>query len=77
MSLSRPKATTFHWPGVSAGRVELTREQCRALGDRRFGVGADQILVVEKSATPGVDYITPADGSQVLNFVLRKQPSWR
>ncbi len=36
--------------------IELTREQCRKLGDRRFGVGADQILVVEKSATPGVDF---------------------
>ena len=36
--------------------LTLTREQCRVLGDRRFGVGADQILVVEKSATPGVDF---------------------
>ncbi len=36
--------------------LELTREQCQRLGDRRFGVGADQILVVEKSATPGVDF---------------------
>jgi diaminopimelate epimerase len=26
------------------------------LGDRRFGVGADQILVVEPSTTPGVDF---------------------
>ena len=36
--------------------IDLTPEQYRALGDRRFGVGADQILVVEKSATPGVDF---------------------
>ncbi|MFY9510551.1 MAG: diaminopimelate epimerase [Rubrivivax sp.] len=36
--------------------VELTAEQARHLGDRRFGVGADQILVVEKSSTPGVDF---------------------
>ena len=36
--------------------IELTPEQCRRLGDRRFGVGADQILVVEKSGTPGVDF---------------------
>ena len=36
--------------------IALTPEQCRRLGDRRFGVGADQILVVEKSATPGVDF---------------------
>ena len=28
----------------------------RRLGDRRFGVGADQILVVQKSTTPGVDF---------------------
>ncbi len=36
--------------------LALTPEQHRRLGDRRFGVGADQILVVEKSATPGVDF---------------------
>jgi diaminopimelate epimerase len=36
--------------------IELTPEQYRALGDRRFGIGADQILVVEKSDTPGVDF---------------------
>jgi diaminopimelate epimerase len=36
--------------------LELTPEQYRLLGDRRFGVGADQILVVEKSRTPEVDF---------------------
>jgi diaminopimelate epimerase len=36
--------------------VGLTAEQVRRLGDRRFGVGADQILMVERSATPGVDF---------------------
>jgi diaminopimelate epimerase len=36
--------------------LDLSAEQYRQLGDRRFGVGADQILVVEKSATPGVDF---------------------
>jgi diaminopimelate epimerase len=36
--------------------VELTADQARRLGDRRFGVGADQILVVERTATPGVDF---------------------
>lgn len=36
--------------------IELSPEQYRVLGDRRFGVGADQILVVEKSSTPGVDF---------------------
>jgi diaminopimelate epimerase len=28
----------------------------RRLGDRRWGVGADQILVVERSTTPGMDF---------------------
>jgi diaminopimelate epimerase len=36
--------------------LALTPEHFRRLGDRRFGVGADQILVVEKSTTPGVDF---------------------
>jgi diaminopimelate epimerase len=36
--------------------LELSAEQYRVLGDRCFGVGADQILVVEKSRTPGVDF---------------------
>jgi diaminopimelate epimerase len=36
--------------------LDLSPEQYRLLGDRRFGVGADQILVVEKSRTPGVDF---------------------
>jgi diaminopimelate epimerase len=36
--------------------IDLTPQQYRALGDRRFGVGADQILVVERSDTPGVDF---------------------
>ncbi len=38
------------------GSIELNAEQLRRLGDRRFGVGADQILAVERSATPGVDF---------------------
>lgn len=37
-------------------RVELTPEQIQKLGDRRFGVGADQILMVERSSTPGIDF---------------------
>ena len=36
--------------------IALSEQQYRALGDRRFGVGADQILVVEPSSTPGVDF---------------------
>jgi diaminopimelate epimerase len=36
--------------------LSLSREQLQRLGDRRFGVGADQILVVERATTPGVDF---------------------
>ena len=34
----------------------LSAAQLRQLGDRRFGVGCDQILVIEKSSTPDVDF---------------------
>jgi len=40
----------------------------RLLGDRHFGVGCDQILVVEKPTQPGVDFryrIYNADGGEV------------
>jgi diaminopimelate epimerase len=49
-------------------RIDFTPEQWKQLGDRRFGVGADQMLVVEKSQTPGVDFryrIFNADGGEV------------
>ena len=36
--------------------LDLDAAQLRRLGDRRFGVGADQILIVEPSAAPGVDF---------------------
>jgi diaminopimelate epimerase len=36
--------------------IELSAEQVRRLGDRRFGIGADQILVVEPSNVPGIDF---------------------
>jgi len=36
--------------------IELSAQQVQRLGDRRFGVGADQVLVVERSSTPGVDF---------------------
>ena len=45
--------------------IELTPELARHLGDRHFGVGCDQILVVEKPTQPGVDFryrIFNADG---------------
>jgi diaminopimelate epimerase len=36
--------------------LALGPEEMRRLGDRRFGVGADQILVVAPPTTPGVDF---------------------
>jgi len=36
--------------------IELSAAQVRRLGDRRFGVGADQILLVEPPLRPGVDF---------------------
>lgn len=41
---------------ATRGAIALTPDQLRRLGDRRFGVGADQILQVERSSTPGVDF---------------------
>jgi diaminopimelate epimerase len=48
--------------------VALTPAQLRALGDRHFGVGCDQILLVERAARPEVDFryrIFNADGGEV------------
>ncbi|BAO27969.1 diaminopimelate epimerase [Sulfuritalea hydrogenivorans] len=45
-----------------------TPEQARWLADRHFGIGCDQLLVVEKTDTPGVDFryrIFNADGGEV------------
>ena len=36
--------------------LTLDADALRRLGDRRFGIGADQLLVVERSATPGIDF---------------------
>jgi diaminopimelate epimerase len=41
---------------ATRGPIELTPAQLQKLGDRRFGVGADQILAVEPSGTPGIDF---------------------
>lgn len=46
----------------------LSSEQIRHLADRQFGVGADQVLVVERATLPGVDFryrIFNADGGEV------------
>jgi diaminopimelate epimerase len=48
--------------------VALTAAQLRRLADRRFGVGADQVLLVERAQQPGVDFryrIFNADGGEV------------
>ena len=49
-------------------QLRLTPEQLRLLADRHFGVGCDQILLVEKSQNPDVDFryrIFNADGGEV------------
>lgn len=49
-------------------RVDLTPGQVRFLADRHFGVGCDQLLVVERAQQPGVDFryrIFNADGGEV------------
>jgi len=66
-------------------RYGLSAAQYRFLADRHFGVGADQILSVRASPTPGIDFsyvIHNADGGEVehcgngarcfLSFVRRQ-----
>ncbi|WP_374336627.1 diaminopimelate epimerase [Methyloversatilis sp.] len=49
-------------------RVDLTPDQVRFLADRHFGIGCDQLLVVERARQPGIDFryrIFNADGGEV------------
>ncbi|MDR1709739.1 MAG: diaminopimelate epimerase [Candidatus Accumulibacter sp.] len=49
-------------------RVSLTSERVRFLADRHFGIGCDQLLLVEKAGRPEVDFryrIFNADGGEV------------
>ncbi|HEX8788948.1 MAG TPA: diaminopimelate epimerase [Telluria sp.] len=49
-------------------RIDLSPEQWRRLADRRFGIGADQILIVERPVEPGCDFryrIFNNDGGEV------------
>ena len=49
-------------------QVSLSPEQLVYLADRHFGVGCDQILLVEKPSQPGIDFryrIFNADGGEV------------
>ncbi len=48
--------------------VALTSEQVRFIADRHFGVGCDQLLLVERARSSGVDFsyrIYNADGGEV------------
>ncbi len=48
--------------------IDFSADQWRRLADRRFGIGADQILVVEKADDPAIDFcyrIFNADGGEV------------
>jgi len=49
-------------------QIDFSPAQWQALADRRFGVGADQMLVVEKSTQAGCDFryrIFNSDGGEV------------
>ena len=49
-------------------KIDLAPTQLRALADRHFGVGCDQILLVEAARIPGADFryrIFNADGGEV------------
>lgn len=49
-------------------RVELSPEQLRRIADRHFGIGCDQILLVEAPTRPNADFryrIFNADGGEV------------
>ena len=50
------------------GQLGLSPAHYRLLGDRHFGVGADQILTVRPAPAPGIDFeylIHNADGTEV------------
>ena len=48
--------------------ISLTNAQIKQIADRHFGVGCDQLLIVEKSSNPSADFryrIFNADGGEV------------
>lgn len=48
--------------------IDMTPERARALADRHFGIGADQVLIVEAPSHPEADFryrIFNADGGEV------------
>ena len=49
-------------------QINLTNEQIRFIADRHFGIGCDQVLLIEAADSPDVDFIYRifnADGSEV------------
>ncbi len=73
----RIRFTKMHGLGNDFVVIDATREpvaldavQVRRLADRRFGVGCDQVLIVEPARTPDTDFryrIFNADGGEVEN----------
>ena len=71
----RLKFTKMHGLGndfvvldATAAPIELTTGQLRFIADRHFGVGCDQLLMVERARTPDTDFyyrIFNADGGEV------------
>jgi diaminopimelate epimerase len=67
--------TKMHGAGNDFVVIDATRERFKAtpellarLSDRRFGIGCDQVLVIESPSSPGIDFdyrIFNADGSEV------------
>ena len=54
--------------GIDQDLSDITREQWQQLAHRQFGIGADQILLVEKATRPDTDFryrIFNADGGEV------------
>lgn len=51
-----------------AQNIALSREQIRKIASRNFGIGFDQLLLVERATTPGIDFkyrIFNSDGGEV------------
>lgn len=54
--------------GIDQDLSDITRDQWKSLAHRQFGIGADQILLVEKATRPDADFryrIFNADGGEV------------
>ncbi len=72
---TRLRFTKMHGAGNDFVVINATRQPfvaspqlLRALTDRRFGVGCDQVLVLQAASAPGVDFdyrIFNADGAEV------------